>query len=193
MAKASNFVFMIIFLYKESNRNLIFLPNQAFQKGSPFARDFSEVILKLTEDGTIMSLEDEWLTPQCECSDDIASNEHGSLSLQSFEVLYLVSFATSTICLLLSLVLLPLSRQQHQDASKANITPGEEGAWKKAISRFRYFYIKNSGRVTTLAVTSDTDEDTSKVNEHPSRLEISSTSDTPEHLQSSPPAEIEMK
>ena len=184
---------MIIFLYKESNRNLIFLPNQAFQKGSPFARDFSEVILKLTEDGTIMSLEDEWLTPQGECLDDIASNEHGSLSLQSFEVLYLVSFATSTICLLLSLVLLPLSRQQHQDASKANITPGEEGAWKKAISRFRYFYIKNSGRVTTLAVTSDTDEDTSKVNEHPSRLEISSTSDTPEQLQSSPPAEIEMK
>ncbi|KAK7854388.1 glutamate receptor 2.7 [Quercus suber] len=165
----------------------------AFQKGSPFARDFSEVILKLTEDGTIMSLEDEWLTPQGECSDDIASNEPGSLSLQSFVVLYLVSFATSTICLLLSLILLPLSRQQHQDASEANITPGEEGAWKKAISHFRYFYIKNSGRATTQAVTSDTNEDKSKVNEHPSRLEISSISDTPEHLQSSPPAEIEMK
>ena len=27
------------------------------------ARDFSEAILKLWEDGTIMSLEDEWLTP----------------------------------------------------------------------------------------------------------------------------------
>uniref|UniRef100_A0A2N9G5T7 phosphoribosylformylglycinamidine cyclo-ligase n=1 Tax=Fagus sylvatica TaxID=28930 RepID=A0A2N9G5T7_FAGSY len=40
-----------------------------FQRGSPMARDFSEAILKLWEDGTLMSLEDEWLTPPDEASE----------------------------------------------------------------------------------------------------------------------------
>ncbi|KAM3748283.1 hypothetical protein ACB098_05G096500 [Castanea mollissima] len=165
----------------------------AFQKGSPIARDFSEAILKLSKDGTIMSLADEWLTPQGECSDDKASSEHGSLGLQSFKVLYLISFATSTICLLLSLILLPVSRQQHQYASEENVTPSEESHWKRGVRHLRYFYIKNTGRVTTLADTSDTNEDTSKVNKQPLRQEISTTSDTPERLQSSVPTEIEMQ
>ncbi|GMY37625.1 glutamate receptor 2.9-like [Fagus crenata] len=146
-----------------------------FQKGSPIVRDFSEAILKLAEDGIIRTLEDEWLTPQDECSDNIASSEPESLGLQSFQVLYIVSFATSTICLLLSLFLLPISRQQHQDASDGNVTPGEESAWKKAVRFVRYFYIKNRGRAPTLADT------------------FSSIFDTPEHVQSSPPVEIEMQ
>uniref|UniRef100_A0A2N9G5T9 Glutamate receptor n=1 Tax=Fagus sylvatica TaxID=28930 RepID=A0A2N9G5T9_FAGSY len=146
-----------------------------FQKGSPIVRDFSEAILKLAENGIIRTLEDEWLTPQDECSDNIASSEPESLGLQSFQVLYIVSFATSTICLLLSLILLPISRQQHQDASDGNVTPGEESAWKKAVRFVRYFYIKNRGRAPTLADT------------------FSSIFDTPEHVQSSPPVEIEMQ
>uniref|UniRef100_A0A2N9GEM1 Ionotropic glutamate receptor C-terminal domain-containing protein n=1 Tax=Fagus sylvatica TaxID=28930 RepID=A0A2N9GEM1_FAGSY len=157
-----------------------------FQKGSPIVRNFSEAILKLAENGIIRTLEDEWLTPQDECSDNIASSEPESLGLQSFQVLYIVSFATSTICLLLSLILLPISRQQHQDASDGNVTPGEESAWKKAVRFVRYFYIKNRGRAPTLADTSDAYECSS-------RWQFSSIFDTPEHVQSSPPVEIEMQ
>ncbi|GMY37622.1 glutamate receptor 2.9-like isoform X2 [Fagus crenata] len=112
------------------------------------ARDFSEAILKLWEDGTIMSLEDEWWTPPDECSINITSNELESLNLKSFEVLYLISFVTSTIRLF-------ISRQQHQEASEGNLTPGEESAWKKTVRLVRYFYIKNLGRAPTLADTSD--------------------------------------
>uniref|UniRef100_A0A2N9J0D7 Ionotropic glutamate receptor C-terminal domain-containing protein n=1 Tax=Fagus sylvatica TaxID=28930 RepID=A0A2N9J0D7_FAGSY len=56
-----------------------------FQKGSPIVRNFSEAILKLAENGIIRTLEDEWLTPQDECSDNIASSEPESLGLQSFQ------------------------------------------------------------------------------------------------------------
>uniref|UniRef100_A0A2N9GF25 Glutamate receptor n=1 Tax=Fagus sylvatica TaxID=28930 RepID=A0A2N9GF25_FAGSY len=157
-----------------------------FQRGSPLTRDFSEAIVKLLEDGTIMSLEDEWLTPSNECSVNITSSEPESLNLKSFEVLYLISFATSTICLLLSLIRLFISRQQHQEASEGNLTPGEESAWKKTVRLVRYFYIKNPGRAPTLADTSD-------VNDCSSRWEFSSTIDTLEHIQSSPPAENEMQ
>ncbi|GMY37630.1 glutamate receptor 2.9-like [Fagus crenata] len=157
-----------------------------FQKGSPIVRDFSEAILKLAENGIIRTLEDEWLIPQDECSDNIASSKPESLGLQSFQVLYIVSFATSTICLLLSLILLPISPQQHQDASDGNVTPGEESAWKKAVRFVRYCYIKNRGRAPTLADTSDAYECSS-------RWQFSSICDTPEHVQSSPPVEIEMQ
>ena len=169
-----------------SNRNLIFLSTQVFQKGSPIVRDFSQAILKLAENGIIRTLEDEWLTPQDECSDNIASSKPESLGLQSFQVLYIVSFATSTICLLLSLILLPISPQQHQDASDGNVTPDEESAWKKAVRFVRYCYIKNRGRAPTLADTSDAYECSS-------RWQFSSIFDTPEHVQSSPPVEIEMQ
>jgi ionotropic glutamate receptor len=64
---------------------------QAFQKGSPIARDFSESILKLSEDG-LTPLEDEWLTPSNECSVNVTSNRTEHLSLQSSGVstLYMV-------------------------------------------------------------------------------------------------------
>ncbi|KAG6691209.1 hypothetical protein I3842_10G054500 [Carya illinoinensis] len=77
----------------------------AFQKGSPIARDFSKAILQLSENGVLKSLEDEWLTPSHECSTNKTSNKPNSLSIKSFGFLYLLSFSTSTICLLLSLFL----------------------------------------------------------------------------------------
>ncbi|XP_062160551.1 glutamate receptor 2.5-like [Alnus glutinosa] len=85
-----------------------------FQKGSPMARDFSKAILSLSENGKLKALEDAWLTPLDECSTNITSNTTQSLSLQSFWVLYLISFATSTICFLLSLICSPINRRQHQ-------------------------------------------------------------------------------
>ncbi|XP_075667605.1 glutamate receptor 2.9-like [Castanea sativa] len=127
-----------------------------FPKGSPIARDFSKAILKLSENGETKLLEDEWLTPSHECSTNITSNEPESLGLQSFGILYLISFATSTICLFLSLIRLTICRQQHQDATKGNATPDEEIVWKEAVKLVRDFYIRNPGRATTLANTSDT-------------------------------------
>jgi ionotropic glutamate receptor len=134
------------------------------------------------------------LTPSNECSTNITSSEPESLSLQSFGILYLISFATSTICLLLSIVHLIISRHQHQDAPvEGNATPDEESAWKEAVKLVRDFYIRNPGTTATLVDISDTNEDTSDVNECSSRWEFTSTFDTPEHLQDSPPAEIEMQ
>jgi ionotropic glutamate receptor len=57
---------------------------QAFQKGSPIARNFSESILRLLEDGKLTPLEDEWLTLLNECSVNITSNSTEHLNLQSF-------------------------------------------------------------------------------------------------------------
>jgi ionotropic glutamate receptor len=133
------------------------------------------------------------LTPSHECSTNITSSKPESLSLQSFGILYLISFATSTICLLLSIVHLIISRHQHQDAPKGNATPDEESAWKEAVKLVRDFYIRNPGTTATLVDISDTTEDTSDVNECSSRWEFTSTFDTPEHLQDSPPVDIEMQ
>ena len=140
------------------------------------------------------------MTPSHECSTNITSSEPESLSLQSFGILYLISFATSTICLLLSIVHLIISRHQHQDAPKGNATPDEksatpdeESAWKEAVKLVRDFYIRNPGTTATLVDIPDTSEDTKDVNECYSRWEFTSTFDTPEHLQDSPEAEIEMQ
>ncbi|KAG6692261.1 hypothetical protein I3842_10G106100 [Carya illinoinensis] len=146
-----------------------------FQKGSPIARDFSEAILKLSENGDLRSLEDEWLNIRHdECSTNTTSSRPESLNLQSFWVLYLTSFATSTICLLLSLNRIPESRQQPQDTLEGNATPGRnESVWKKVFSLIRKFYAdRNPGRPPALAGILITKEGTSDVNEGSSRKEV---------------------
>lgn len=78
---------------------------QAFQKGSPIARIVSKAILELSENGTIRSLEKDWLTPSDECSSTSTTNKDTeSLTLKSFWGIYLISGATSTICFLLALI-----------------------------------------------------------------------------------------
>ena len=79
-----------------------------------------------------------------------ASREPGSLDLQSSEVLYLASFATSTICLILSLICLPINRQQHQDASEGEVNLVEESAFKRAIRLVKDLQIKNIKTAQTL-------------------------------------------
>jgi len=135
---------------------------QIFQKGSPMARDFSKAILSLSENGKLKALEDAWLTPLDECSTNITSNTTQSLSLQSFLVLYLISFATSTICLLLSLSCSPINRRKHQHAYEGNVTPDDESVWKKAVTLVRYFRIKSTG-TAPLADTLDINPDTQDV------------------------------
>lgn len=154
------------------------------------------------------SLEDKWLTASHECSTDLTSSIPNSLRLQSFLVLYLISFSTSTVCLLLSLINLSASHWRHQNAYEVNVTPGDESFWKKVVRLVRYFHIhdrgrgatpteanesvwkaaveltrifhtKNIGRAPTLAGTSD-------VNECSSRQEFMSAPDTQVHHQGSP-------
>uniref|UniRef100_A0A2N9GFS4 Glutamate receptor n=1 Tax=Fagus sylvatica TaxID=28930 RepID=A0A2N9GFS4_FAGSY len=159
-----------------------------FPKGSPIARDFSKAILKLSENGETKFLEDEWLTPSKECSTNITSSEPESLGLQSYWVLYLISFATSTICLLLSIFRSIICPQQHQGPVEGNATRDEESTLKEVVKLLRDFYIKNPGTAATQAETSNTNEDKSDVNEHSSRRrETSSTFNTLEHLESSLP------
>jgi ionotropic glutamate receptor len=135
---------------------------QIFQKGSPMARDFSKAILSLSENGKLKALEDAWLTPLDECSTNITSNTTQSLSLQSFWVLYLISFATSTICFLLSLICSPINRRKHQHAYEGNVTPDDESVWKKAVTLVRYFRNKSTG-TAPLADTLDINLDTQDV------------------------------
>ncbi|CAJ2658909.1 unnamed protein product [Trifolium pratense] len=75
-----------------------------FQKGAPIAKDFSVAILTLGENGKLKDLEDKWLTPPNECSNNSASQETESLTLDKFWGLYFICAATSTICLLLALL-----------------------------------------------------------------------------------------
>jgi ionotropic glutamate receptor len=161
---------------------------QIFQKGSPLARDFSKAILSLSENGKLKVLEDEWLTPMDECSSNITSNSTQTLSLQSFWVLYLISFVTSTICFLLSLI----NFQNHQHAYEGNVAPDDGSVWKKAVRLVGYFHIKSPRTTPTLADASDINADTTDVNDCSSRWEFMSSSDTLEPVESSPPAEIEM-
>jgi ionotropic glutamate receptor len=77
---------------------------QVFQKGAPIAKDFSEAILRLAENGRLKALEEYWLTPSNECSNNSASPETESLTLDKFWGLYVICAATSTICLGLALL-----------------------------------------------------------------------------------------
>ncbi|XP_059439979.1 glutamate receptor 2.9-like [Corylus avellana] len=156
-----------------------------FQKGSPIARDISKAILSLSENGKLKVLEEEWLTPMDECSSNITSNSTQTLSLQSFWVLYLISFVTSTICFLLSLNFSPINHQKHQHAYEGNVAPDDGSVWKKAVRIVGYFHIKSPRTTPTLADASDINADTTDhVND--------CSSETPEPVESSPPAEIEM-
>ncbi|XP_055805951.1 glutamate receptor 2.9-like [Solanum dulcamara] len=95
-----------VFLREHCNQYVVAGPNYrfgglafAFQKGSPLARDVSEAILTLTQDGTLNRLEEHWFALSKNC-DNVRVDETESLTLGSFWGLYLVSGATSTVCLL---------------------------------------------------------------------------------------------
>ncbi|KAL5772301.1 hypothetical protein ACOSQ2_012225 [Xanthoceras sorbifolium] len=126
-----------------------------FQKGSPIAADFSDAILKLSENGKLKSLEDKWFAPSSECSANATNKETESLSLSSFWVLYLISGATSTICFILFLVgLLRNYIHDQRDTSKRLF-------WSEAVKLARYICdrqgMQNPGRVLTSAGTQDAD------------------------------------
>ncbi|CAI9782034.1 unnamed protein product [Fraxinus pennsylvanica] len=74
----------------------------AFQKNSPIARDVSDALLTLMEDGKLSRLKEKWFGPPDSRSNYDANSEIERLSFRSFWGLYLVSAAISTLCFLIS-------------------------------------------------------------------------------------------
>ncbi|XP_047326873.1 glutamate receptor 2.7-like isoform X2 [Impatiens glandulifera] len=87
----------------------------AFEKGSPLARDVSEAILAISENGDLKRLEKEWLITS-ECSLD-QSPEVGGLSLKDFWGLFVFSGGVSTVSLLISVALKLWKYQRERERS----------------------------------------------------------------------------
>lgn len=164
---------------------------QVFQKGSPIAKDVSEAILKLSEDGNITSLVNQCLTPSDECSsEDKTTNESQSLSLKSFWGIYLISGATSTICFLVSLVRLQYNYRRHPQTNVGN-----QSMKNKVFRLARHLHNGEAsyspGKATSNSID-DSAPDLPSIDEwSSSRRDFVSTSNAPNHLNSSLPVKIE--
>lgn len=164
---------------------------QVFQKGSPIAKDVSEAILKLSEDGNITSLVNQCLNPSYECSSgDKTTNESQSLSLKSFWGIYLISGATSTICFLVSLVRLQYNYRRHPQTNVGN-----QSMKNKVFRLARHLHNGEAsyspGKATSNSID-DSAPDLPSIDEwSSSRRDFVSTSDAPNHLNSSLPVKIE--
>ncbi|KAJ9136084.1 hypothetical protein P3X46_033196 [Hevea brasiliensis] len=113
-----------------------------FQKGSPMTGDFSKAILRLSENGELVKLENKWFALSQDCSSSATDNETESLSLKSFWSLFVISGATSTICFLLFLIRLLNKYCDYEKANQGgNATPSEKNSvWRKAVAVARYIY-----------------------------------------------------
>jgi hypothetical protein len=121
---------------------------QAFQKGSPFARDLSEAILKLSEDGDMDLLRDKYFTPSKACSTSVTSSESEtkSLGLSTFWGLCLITFSTSTICFLQSLF--HLIKNYQREATPENVISSDGSVWSKVVGLARSVWSKVVGLAT---------------------------------------------
>ncbi|CAL0309300.1 unnamed protein product [Lupinus luteus] len=100
-----------------------------FQKGSPLTRDFSKAILHLSANAELKRLEEKWLIKSKECSMNMTSNnDTNSLNLGSLWVLYVISGATSTICVILSTIQWLKSSYQYQHVAPIanDATPSDD-------------------------------------------------------------------
>lgn len=100
------------------------------------ARDVSKAILNLSEKAELKRLEEKWLITSQNCSNNVtSSNNMESLKLGSLWVLYVISGATSTICLLISTFQCLESNQQHGEEvpleleGNNNGTHSDERVW----------------------------------------------------------------
>lgn len=146
---------------------------QAFQKGSPLARDFSEAILTLLENGTMQKLEEEWLGSSMTLVNNDTSVKTQSLSLSSFWGLYLLSGATSTVCFLIFVCRLFLRKsRQLSQVHDENEPKTEQVARPASLMKTATF-----GHIDRL---------------RSSEWELVSPSDTSEMFDASHPAEIQI-
>lgn len=115
----------------------------------------SEAILTLTQDGTLNSLEERWFALSRNCDNVDASNETESLTFGSFWGLYLVSGATSTVCLLFFLWRLCRRSWQQSQAYYDNVVhpSTDQSFWTKTARIIRY-YQKDKPAVSLRRVTS---------------------------------------
>ncbi|KAH1197958.1 GDSL esterase/lipase [Glycine max] len=117
---------------------------QMFQKGSPVARDVSKAILHLSEKAELKRLEEKWLiTSPASCS-NVTSDDTDSLKLRSLWILYVISGATSTICVLLSAIqsLVKSCHQCQAVAPEGNDTPSDHKVWEKDLPGFMESLVK---------------------------------------------------
>ncbi|KAI8567927.1 hypothetical protein RHMOL_Rhmol02G0159100 [Rhododendron molle] len=163
----------------------------AFQKGSPIAKDFSEAILTISENGDLKRLEERWFNQLTRCSNlNSTTTEVNSLSLQSFWGLYLISGATSTLCFLFFLI---RAIKKYGDSFQGNpgtMTPSRKGAWNR-MARFVRFLrnggIRSPARAPSIRRTQNLGVRDSMKWESVSPSEISD-----DHLQGPRPPEIEI-
>ncbi|KAL8090790.1 hypothetical protein AgCh_040019 [Apium graveolens] len=117
-----------------------------FQKGSPIARDVSEAILNISENGVLRGLEKTWFPSATNCS---ASSDN--LTIESFWGIYLISGVTSTVCLLIFIAKL-LVFGEKKDRNETNQETGdiaaEEGNWRKAIALVRYVKYVHDNKIS---------------------------------------------
>ena len=139
------------------------------------ARDVSKAILHLLESGELNRLEEKWrLITSKECSNNMTTNNAESLKLRSLWVLFVISGATSTICLLLSTIQWQKFFQQRQDvAPEGNVIPSDESVWKRVLTLARQIYSKK--------VNNSSDEHA--VTDSSSRRDYLSAADSTEHQQ----------
>ncbi|XP_062102999.1 glutamate receptor 2.8-like [Humulus lupulus] len=84
----------------------------AFPRSSPYLPDISQAILKVTENGRLLELEKKMLSSYNYCSSSRNDAEHnGSLGMNSFYGLFLITGGTSTAALLI----FNFSRDQEED------------------------------------------------------------------------------
>jgi ionotropic glutamate receptor len=148
---------------------------QMFQKGSPLARDVSKAILYLSENAELKRLEEKWLINTQDCYNNVtSSNDTDSLNLGSLWILYVTSCATSTICLLISII----------QRLKSNGTPSDERVWNKVLTFAKQIYSKKL----------DNSSKEQDVIDCSSRSGHVSIADSPQHSQefASPPKEVHM-
>jgi hypothetical protein len=115
-----------------------------FQKGSPLVKDVSKAILHLSENAELKRLEEKWLLTSQDCSNNVtSSNETDSVNLGCLRALYVISGATSTICVLTSTIKCLKSSQPHEGLpAEGNGTPTDEIVWKKVITFAKQIYSK---------------------------------------------------
>ena len=129
------------------------------------------------------------MIPSSKCSTDKTSSNTDPLSIQSFWGLFLISAATSTICLLLSFIRLIKNYQHHQEPNEENATPSPIRIWNTAVGLAKYFY--NGEIITPPRASSSSTPDLHSWTSL--RWEDTNTIDIPDDIsQASPLSEIEM-